>query len=155
MSQQVKGRLFFLIALIAFSVCALLPTYFKFAKPGEDVLPKAFTDFFKNELVLGLDLRGGIHIQYEVDTKEALRNKARNFAARLRTELPSAEGMPEALKDRRVVARSHINGADAEEVTKIDLSFPVGDDDGELDPALPWLSELNPKLLGQVVVGPA
>ena len=38
--------------------------------------------------------------------------------------------------NRRVVATSHMNGADAEEVTKIDLSFPIGDDDDELDPAL-------------------
>ncbi|MEE2644437.1 MAG: protein translocase subunit SecD [Myxococcota bacterium] len=136
MSQQVKGRLFILIALIAFSSCALIPTYYKFTEGSRDALPAAFNNFFKNTLSLGLDLQGGIHIQYAVDTKEALRNKGRNFAARLMSELPEAEGMPESLKGRRVIARSRMQGRDAEEVTKIDISFPKGSDDKVLDPAL-------------------
>ena len=109
MSQQVKGRLFMLIALIAFSSCALIPTYYKFTEGSREALPAAFNNFFKNTLSLGLDLQGGIHIQYAVDTKEALRHTGRNFAARLmssgRRNPSSREALPHAISSAHASVR--------------------------------------------------
>jgi preprotein translocase subunit SecD len=89
MSRQWKGRVYGLIALIALAFATLLPTLTGFMYPKEKVLPDQYRSFFKNQLVLGLDLQGGIHLEYQVDTKTALINKSRNMAARLQAEIPN------------------------------------------------------------------
>lgn len=121
MSRQWTGRVFGLVFLIGLSLATLLPTITGFMYPGEEVLPSGYTKFFKNRLILGLDLQGGIHLEYKVDTREALINKSRNFALRLRDELRSSDELPE-LKGAKITVQSRKDG-DTDEVTQLTAKF--------------------------------
>ncbi|MAD61599.1 MAG: hypothetical protein CMH49_08860, partial [Myxococcales bacterium] len=121
MSRQWTGRVFGLVFLIGLSLATLLPTITGFMYPGEEVLPSGYTKFFKNRLILGLDLQGGIHLEYKVDTREALINKSRNFALRLRNELQASDELPE-LKGAKLVVKSRKEG-DIDEVTQLTAKF--------------------------------
>ncbi len=121
MSRQWTGRVFGLVFLIGLSLATLLPTITGFMYPGEEVLPSAYTKFFKNRLILGLDLQGGIHLEYKVDTREALINKSRNFALRLRDDLRSNDELPE-LKGSQVTVKSRKDGS-VDEVTQLTAIF--------------------------------
>ena len=103
------------------SLATLLPTITGFMYPGEEVLPSAYTKFFKNRLMLGLDLQGGIHLEYKVDTREALINKSRNFALRLRDDLRANDELP-ALKGAQITVKSRKDG-DVDEVTQLTAIF--------------------------------
>jgi preprotein translocase subunit SecD len=121
MNQDWKWRVYGLVILIILSIATLLPTITGFLYPEEDVLSEGYTSFFKNRLVLGLDLQGGIHLQYKVDVKEALLNKSRNLAVRFKDELPNAEELS-ALKGKNLSAKSRAQGT-VEEVTQITFSL--------------------------------
>ena len=122
MSRQWKGRLYGLIALIVLAFATLLPTLTGFM--GNDkVLPDQYRSFFKNKLILGLDLQGGIHLEYQVDTKTALINKSRNMAARLQMEIPQKEtkGL-EKLEGAQVEVKFTKEG-DLESVSSLEIVF--------------------------------
>ena len=123
MSRQWTGRVFGLVFLIGLSLATLLPTITGFMYPDEEVLPSGYTKFFKNRLILGLDLQGGIHLEYKVDTREALINKSRNFALRLRDELRSSDELPE-LKGTKVVVTTRKDG-DIDDVTQLTAKFDI------------------------------
>jgi preprotein translocase subunit SecD len=121
MSRQWTGRVIGLAFLIGLSLATLLPTITGFMYPGEEVLPSGYTKFFKNRLILGLDLQGGIHLEYKVDTREALINKSRNFALRLRDDLRANKELPE-LKDTKIIVESRRDG-EIDEVTQLTAKF--------------------------------
>lgn len=121
MSRQWTGRVIGLAFLIGLSLATLLPTITGFMYPGEEVLPSSYTKFFKNRLILGLDLQGGIHLEYKVDTREALINKSRNFALRLRDDLRANKELPE-LKDTKIIVESRRDG-EIDEVTQLTAKF--------------------------------
>jgi preprotein translocase subunit SecD len=119
MSSQWKSRVYGLFLLIAFSVATLVPTISGFLYPGEEILPQGFTKFFKNRLILGLDLQGGIHLEYKVDTREALINKSRNISVRLRDEIRSSDDLPK-LKDSQLTVIP-VSEKDDEALAQLDL----------------------------------
>ena len=121
MSRQWTGRVIGLVLLIGLSLATLLPTITGFMYPGEEVLPSTYTRFFKNRLILGLDLQGGIHLEYKVDTREALVNKSRNIALRLRDDIRNNEALPE-LKNANVAVIPRKDGG-VEEVTQLAITF--------------------------------
>jgi preprotein translocase subunit SecD len=126
MSQQWKSRVYGLFFLIIFSMAALTPTITGFMYPDEEVLAEGFTKFFKNRLILGLDLQGGIHLQYKVDTRTALINKSANFALRLRDDIRNQEELAE-LKGASLtvlpVPKSELEGKSIDEVTQLTIRF--------------------------------
>lgn len=119
MNQQWRGRVFALIALILLAFATLLPTIQGFS--GGAPLPSWYTKFFKNRMILGLDLQGGIHLEYKVDAREAFKNKSRNFAVRLRNELKDHTDLPE-LKGAAIKVIPTTEG-DMEAVTQLKVSF--------------------------------
>jgi preprotein translocase subunit SecD len=121
MSQQWKGRVFGLLFLIVLSIAALLPTITGFVYNDQEVLPEGYTQFFKNRLILGLDLQGGIHLQYQVDAREALINKSRNFSVRLKNEITSSDDLPK-LKGASVEIVPQSEGS-ISDVTRLTVRF--------------------------------
>ncbi len=123
MNQDWKWRVYGLLLLILLSVATLLPTITSFMYPDKkDMLPDGYTSFFKNKLVLGLDLQGGIHLQYQVDAKEALLNKSRNLAVRFKNELSNTDAIKE-LKGKTVRALSNTQSTSKEDATKIKITL--------------------------------
>jgi preprotein translocase subunit SecD len=128
MSQQWKSRVYGLLLLIFLSGAALIPTATGFLSPDEQVLPEWYTKLFKNRLILGLDLQGGIHLQYKVDTRDALLSKSANMALRVRDDLRAGEEIKElkgkAVKVTPIVQKGEEDGsADMYEVTKLSVRF--------------------------------
>jgi preprotein translocase subunit SecD len=121
MNKQWRGRVLTLIALICLAFATLLPTLTRFMYPGEEVLPKGYLSFFKNRLILGLDLRGGSHLQYKVDVREALINKSRNLAARLTQEIGETDNLKD-LKGAKVTVKPTDEGT-IEEVSELTITF--------------------------------
>jgi preprotein translocase subunit SecD len=103
------------------ALATLLPTITGFMYPNEKVLPESYTRFFKNRLILGLDLLGGIHLEYKVDAREALINKSKNFSLRLRDDVRNHEQLTE-LKNAAFQVSTQGEG-DIEEVTQVTLTF--------------------------------
>ncbi len=120
MNQQWRGRVFALFLLILLSFATLLPTITGFMAPGS-TLPAWYTSFFKNRMILGLDLQGGIHLEYGVDAREALKNKSRNMALRLREDLKTGAAFP-ALKEVELSVLPATEGS-IEEVTQLTVTL--------------------------------
>ena len=79
-------------------------------------LPEWYTDIFSQRLILGLDLQGGIHLQYQVDVDEALKRRSVGFAAMIENQLE---------KDHKLkVKASGGKGKGTEEVTVLTVKFP-------------------------------
>ena len=123
MSRQWKGRLYGLIALIALAFATLLPTITGFMYSNEQVLPEQYRNFFKNKLILGLDLQGGIHLEYQVDTKTALINKSRNMAARLQSEIPQPDTKGLEKLGGAQVEVNFVKEGDLEAVSTLSVKF--------------------------------
>lgn len=126
-------RAFVLFGLIAVSVLMLVPTIVDFSSEpvlGEDgkpvaaaTLPGWYTDIFEQKMVLGLDLQGGIHLQYKVDVEQALRRKAVQTAGTIEAQL-------KAEREIEVDATTNPDAADIDEITTVQVSFP---DEGSTD----------------------
>jgi preprotein translocase subunit SecD len=71
MERSLRAKTLFLLALVALSVAALLPTLV----PSEQ-LPSWFTRVFSDKLKLGLDLQGGLHLVYGIDLDRVVDDKA-------------------------------------------------------------------------------
>jgi preprotein translocase subunit SecD len=71
MDRSLKWRSFLLVAIIAASVCVLIPTFV-----GKASLPSWFTKVFRKKVNLGLDLQGGLHIVYSIDLDKTIDDKA-------------------------------------------------------------------------------
>src|SRR3989338_7279753 len=82
MSPNWRSRALLTLALLAFSVYYLVPTFFGFARLREKTeaegkfVPFYFKLFPKDTIKLGLDLRGGIYAEVEVEIEDAIKNRA-------------------------------------------------------------------------------
>lgn len=85
MKSDVKTRLYAVIGAIALSLLFLLPTCFPsvFGPNG------SVTTWVSKPLSLGLDLKGGVHLVYRVETGEALKSKLQTIGNNNRADLIS------------------------------------------------------------------
>ncbi len=103
------------IALVILSILMLIPTLTGVVEDEGEALPEWFTQIFSQRLTLGLDLQGGIHLQYKVDVEEALRRKSSQVAGTLEYEF-------EQEKEAKLKATAR-KGTHIDEVTTIDMVF--------------------------------
>lgn len=76
--KDTRFRTFVVLGLIVLSVLFLLPTFFRDSfGPG----------WISKPIALGLDLRGGVHLVYEVQTKEAVKSRLQQDANGIRSKL--------------------------------------------------------------------
>ena len=126
MNRNWKWKVMGCLALTLLAIAMLLPSIAGVAAEGDaPVLPKWYTEIFSKKLILGLDLQGGIHLQYKVDVPEALARKTANLAGAL-------ESM---LKDDLSVAAKAVapGGTTVEEATTIVVTFANAEDAGKMD----------------------
>ena len=128
MDRQWKMRMAALLALIVLSGLMLAPTVAGNPDEGEEPpLPTWFTKVFSQKMVLGLDLQGGIHLQYKVDIAEALSRKT----------IQNLGTVEQGLKDdhQLTVKAEQGKGDDLEALTTISVTFESPDDTGKVDRA--------------------
>lgn len=127
MDRQWLWRLTVATGLVILAVLMLTPTLVGVAEEGqEEPLPEWFTKVFNQRLILGLDLQGGIHLQYKVDIEDALRRKSNQVAGTLVYEM-------EKEKEVKGLVAVAGKGADLDEITTITLTFPSAGDMVKLD----------------------
>ena len=80
MRKFIKLKVLFLLALFGFAVLTVMPSM---AKIAEKELPTWVSNTFTREFKLGLDLQGGLHLEYSVAVDEALENKVDRVGAEL------------------------------------------------------------------------
>lgn len=80
MRRFVKIKALLLLLLLAVATTSILPS---FAQIGKFDLPAWITDTFTRSFKLGLDLQGGLHLEYSVAVEEALENKLDQMAGEL------------------------------------------------------------------------
>lgn len=132
MDRKWKWRVFGAIALTILSILMLVPTVVEtFGGQQEDAesspLPDWYKRIFKQKLILGLDLQGGIHLQYKVDMEEALARRSAQTASNIRILLKKEA-------DIEVEAARREQG-DLYDITTIDVQFASKDDMGKLTTA--------------------
>lgn len=85
MDRSLRWRTIGLLAIVALCVLTLLPSIL----PKEQ-LPDWYGKFFDKQIQLGLDLQGGLHIEYSIDLDKAVDDKAseikRDIEAHLQEE---------------------------------------------------------------------
>lgn len=79
MGSDVKRRGIIFLAVIVVAVIFLLPTVFKAQFQGVDWISKP--------IGLGLDLSGGVHLVYQVESKEAVKSRLQVTANTIRSDL--------------------------------------------------------------------
>jgi len=84
MDRNLRWRSLFLVVLLAFCVCTLLPSFV-------DGLPKWFTDRFSHKIKLGTDIDGGARVVYSIDLNKAVDDKASEIRRDLETKLGEGE----------------------------------------------------------------
>ena len=125
MDRQWKWKSTGVVLLTLLAVAMLVPSWAGVTSEGEANLPKWFSDVFSRKLVLGLDLQGGIHLQYKVDVPEALSRKTGNLAGSLEA----------ALKELGATAKASApGGATIDDSTTVVVTFEKPEDVGKIDP---------------------
>ncbi len=82
MRRFLKLKALALAALVAWAVLMVLPSIAAIA-PDAITLPTWVTDNFKSKFQLGLDLQGGLHLEYSVAVDEAVQKKLDQVAGEL------------------------------------------------------------------------
>lgn len=116
-----------LIALVTVSGLMLAPTVVEFTAedPEAAALPEWYTDIFDQKMVLGLDLQGGIHLQYKVDIEQALKRKAVQIAGTIEVQM-------KAEREVEVTAKPG-DGETIDEITTVTVTFPDEESTDKLD----------------------
>ena len=110
MTGSQKIRLSLTLFFLVVSLVVLAPTFFK------EHLPAGWPG---KPIKLGLDLKGGVYLVYEVDTKEAVKSQLAACASGIKAELK---------KEQAGVVRARQEGADTIEVTLLgDSGAPILD----------------------------
>ena len=81
MQAKVKQRVVIFFAVVLAALVFLVPTF------APDVFRKGGQSWISKPLSLGLDLKGGVHLVYEVVTREAVKSRLLSMAQRMRSEL--------------------------------------------------------------------
>jgi len=84
MRRFLKTKALLLLALIVLSVMMVVPSIAQILGRDKE-LPGWLADNFKNRFKLGLDLQGGLHLEYSVAVDEALETKLGQIASELET----------------------------------------------------------------------
>jgi len=114
MRRFLKTKALLLLTLIALSVMMITPSIAQIL--GRDkALPGWLTDSFKNRFKLGLDLQGGLHLEYSVAVDEALENKLDQIASELESSFKEKKSVDVEI-ERRGVDRLDIKFADPAQV---------------------------------------
>lgn len=108
MRRFLKTKALLLLTLIALSVLMVVPSIYQILGRDKD-LPAWITDTFKNRFKLGLDLQGGLHLEYSVAVDEALENKLDQIASELESSFR---------EKKKVVVKAQRNGLD-----RVDIVF--------------------------------
>jgi preprotein translocase subunit SecD len=124
MDRTWKWKATGVLLLTLLALAMLVPSWAGVTSEGEPTLPKWFSNVFSRKLILGLDLQGGIHLQYKVDVPEALGRKTGNLAGSL--EL--------ALKELGAPAKATVpGGATIDDSTTIVVTFEKPEDVTKID----------------------
>ncbi|MBV71115.1 MAG: hypothetical protein CMH52_07160, partial [Myxococcales bacterium] len=77
MDARSRVRAIVLALLVGVSCLMLVPTFYGSGtgEDGQDALPEWYTKIFSKKMVLGLDLQGGILLNYSVQVETALERK--------------------------------------------------------------------------------
>ncbi len=125
MPNSWKWKIALLIVLVFVSAYLLVPTLFGFAEKKEDFeaagtpLPWYFSVFPDKGINLGLDLRGGIYMEFEVETGKAITNKVDAIMADLERWLKQ-EAIPfESIKQDTSKHTILISGVSGQGKTRI------------------------------------
>lgn len=113
MRRFLKLKALALAALMTWAILMVLPSIASIA-PGALTLPAWITDTFTSKFQLGLDLQGGLHLEYSVAVDEAVRKKLDQVASELEAGFRTK-------KDLEVKAQ--VVGKDT-----ITLTFPSAED---------------------------
>jgi preprotein translocase subunit SecD len=84
MRRFLKTKALLLLTLITLSVLMITPSIAQILGRDKD-LPAWITNTFKSRFKLGLDLQGGLHLEYSVAVDEALENKLDQIASELQS----------------------------------------------------------------------
>jgi preprotein translocase subunit SecD len=104
----------------------LVPTITGTAAEGEEPpLPEWYTNIFSQRMVLGLDLQGGIHLQYKVDVPDALRRRAGQTAGNIESLLKKEKNI-----EVRAIPGS---GETLDEITTVKVEMPSAEDVEKID----------------------
>lgn len=108
MRRFLKTKALLLLTLIVLSVLMVVPSISQILGHDKE-LPSWITNTFKSRFKLGLDLQGGLHLEYSVAVDEALENKLDQIASELQS----------AFKEKKNVA------VDAQRVglDRVDIKF--------------------------------
>lgn len=126
MDRQWKFKVLALVGLILLSGLMLVPTITGASAEGEEpALPEWYTNIFSKRMVLGLDLQGGIHLQYKVDVPDALRRRAGQTAGNIESLLK---------KEKNLEVRAIPGGGDTlDEITTVKVEMPSTEDVDKID----------------------
>ncbi len=116
MNREWKWKVLGVIGLVVLAVLMLVPTMVG-TRGEESPLPGWFTKVFSQRIVLGLDLQGGIHLQYKVDIEEALVRRTAQLAGNVEASLQKEAGVTAK------AAPAALEG-ELDEVTRIQVTFP-------------------------------
>ncbi|MBK7823865.1 protein translocase subunit SecD [Nannocystis sp.] len=84
MRRFLKTKALLLLTLIGLSILMVVPSIAQILGRDKD-LPAWITTTFKSRFKLGLDLQGGLHLEYSVAVDEALENKLEQIASELQS----------------------------------------------------------------------
>jgi preprotein translocase subunit SecD len=90
MRRFVKLKAIALLLLMALATISILPS---FARIAHFELPAWITNTFTRQFELGLDLQGGLHLEYSVAVDEALENKLDQMAGELEGAFKDKKGI--------------------------------------------------------------
>jgi protein-export membrane protein SecD len=90
MRRFVKIKAVALLLLMALATMSILPSFAQIAKFE---LPAWITNTFTRQFELGLDLQGGLHLEYSVAVDEALENKLDQMAGELEGAFKEKKGI--------------------------------------------------------------
>lgn len=126
MDRQWKFKVLALVGLILLSGLMLVPTITGASAEGEEpALPEWYTNIFSKRMVLGLDLQGGIHLQYKVDVPDALRRRAGQTAGNIESLLKKEKNL-----EVRAIPGS---GESLDEITTVKVEMPSIEDVEKID----------------------
>ncbi|MFZ4735124.1 MAG: protein translocase subunit SecD [Bradymonadia bacterium] len=129
MNRQWKTKVVGTVAVTLLAVLMLVPSFVGLSSQVDDpsALPKWYTDIFSRKLVLGLDLQGGIHLQYKVDVPEAFARKSAATATALETalaaepyKLTGIDALPGKPTDVDTATTLVVNFASADDAKRLD-----------------------------------
>ncbi|MGM0596390.1 MAG: protein translocase subunit SecD [Myxococcota bacterium] len=128
-----RALLFTFIGL--FSTIYLLPTFV-----GGENLPSWFTGYFNKKVLKGLDLAGGIHLEYAIDSDVIIEEQLENWAIDIKTRLREEYG--EKDKDKSDHFKLNVRG------NRLELVFKDKIDEKKLEKATGnYTDERDPKLI--------